>query len=54
MFIHPRRDASILEWGLCGKPIKDDSIAVGTLDKFGYHLAVVGEFVHLDVDRPLH
>jgi hypothetical protein len=54
MFINSGRNASILEWGLRGKPIKDDSIPVGALDKFSDDLPAVREFVHLDVDGALN
>ena len=54
MFINSGRDASILEWGLRGKPIKDDAIPIGALDKFSDDLPAVREFVHLDVDGALH
>src|SRR5712692_2716897 len=54
MFIDPCRNASILERSLCGEPIKDNSIPIGTLDKFSDDLATVREFIHLDVDGALH
>src|SRR4029079_10741098 len=54
MFIDPCRNAPVLKRSLRGKPIKDDSIAVGALGKFSDNLAAVREFVHLDVDGTLN
>ena len=54
MFVDSGRNASILEWGLCGKPIKDNSIPIDALDKLSDDLAAVREFIHLDVDGTLN
>ncbi len=54
MFIDSGRNASILERSFRGKPVKDDPIPIGALNKFSNDLATVREFVHLDVDGALH
>src|SRR5712692_7246071 len=46
--------ASVLIRLLRRKTVKHDSIADGTLDKFGHYLAAIRAFVHINLDRPFH
>jgi hypothetical protein len=56
MFIDPCRDAAILKRSLRGKPIKDNPIVVGALDRSrfrsGSFSARIGEIARYSVDVP--
>jgi len=54
VFIDSGCNASVLERGLRGKPVKEYPIPVGALDKLSDDLAAIRELIHLDVDGTLH
>jgi hypothetical protein len=53
MFIHSRRNASILKWRLGAEPIEDDPIPICALYKPHRNLSAVGEFIDLYLNGAL-